>query len=228
MLIAIALLAAVAGLGTGQEKPLMHAPFPGKLETPWRWIRENPKTWRISEEALEIMVEPGNLWGGANDARNVLVHPLPVAAGGKVTASVTVANKPTHQYEQVNLVWYYDDSNMVKIGLELVDGRRCLVMGREENDKTQTLALIPVDSDVLEVRLVVEQEEIRGYYRVSREAAWKEAGTGILPGKGEAHLSIQAYQGPPDAEHWARISELRIVSEAPGSASALNSPTVTE
>jgi len=51
------------------------------------------------------------------------------------------------QWEQVDLVLYYDDSNMVKVGLELVDGQLSIVMGREEKDATRTISITPVASD---------------------------------------------------------------------------------
>src|SRR5688572_15276205 len=76
----------------------------GKLGEGWTWRRENPAGWRIRDGALEIRVEPGNMWGPANDARNVLVRRVPNPLGGEVRVSVTVSNKPTEQYEQVDLV----------------------------------------------------------------------------------------------------------------------------
>src|SRR5687767_11586970 len=109
----------------------------GKPGEGWTWRRENPAGWRIRDSALEIRVEPGNMWGPQNDARNVLVRKLDgVSLHHEVTISVTVSNRPTEQYEQVDLVWYYDDSHMVKIGQEQVDGKLSIVMGREEKDRT--------------------------------------------------------------------------------------------
>ena len=193
------------------EKVLFEEDFAGALDEGWTWIREHPEAWRTGESGLELRVEPGNLWGGANNARNVLVRPLPEIEEGALVALVTIENTPTHQYEQVNLVWYYDDSHMVKIGLELVHGQRCLVMGREENDRGQTLALEPVESDTLQVRLEVRGDEIAGQYRIPGEADWRDAGKGVLPAKGAAKISLQAYQGPPDEERWARIRDFRLL-----------------
>ena len=52
--------------------------------------------------------------------------------------SVRVENRPTEQYDQVDLVWYYDGGDLVKLGQELVDGKLSIVMdvwkqiGREQ------------------------------------------------------------------------------------------------
>ncbi len=192
------------------EIPLFSDDFRGKLGPDWTWVRENPNAWRVTEAGLEIHIQPGNMWGGSNDARNVLVRPLPEVKEGALSISVTVSNRPTAQYEQTNLVWYYDDSNMVKIGLELVDGQLSLVMGREQADKTNTVALLPVTATTLHLRLTARGSKINGAYRSTPTEPWREAGECELPVKGKPKLSLQAYQGPADAEHWGKFSELRI------------------
>ena len=52
-------------------------PFAGEsLPQGWTWKRENPQAWRLRNQGLEIKIEPGNMWGGANDAKNVLLIPI--------------------------------------------------------------------------------------------------------------------------------------------------------
>jgi regulation of enolase protein 1 (concanavalin A-like superfamily) len=167
----------------------------------------------VAGRQLEMRVLPGNLWGKANNVENVLVRPAPVVEQGEVEVSVTITNLPTHQYEQANLAWYYDDSHMVKLGLELVDGEVCIVMGREEADQTRTLAKIPIAVTSVRVRLLVAGRHIRGEYLPLGGDKWLPAGAGDLPApaQGRAQISLHCYQGPPDAEHWARFSEFRVV-----------------
>ncbi|MCC6153325.1 MAG: hypothetical protein IT367_06180 [Candidatus Hydrogenedentes bacterium] len=207
---AIALLACIA---LAAETVLLEEPFNGKLAEGWRWVREDSAAWRARDNALEIKVQPGNMWGDKNDAKNVLVRDLPKMDSGALTAEVIVENRPTNQYEQVNLVWYYDDSNMVKIGLELVDGEVCMVMGREEADKTRTIAKPPIGNDVskLQLRLTARDNMLTGEYRIGATGEWQTAGECDLPVKGDAKISLQTYHGPKDAEHWAKITAFRIV-----------------
>ena len=80
--------------------------FKGRLGQEWSWVREHREGWRVTDRGLEVRVEPGNMWGGQNNARNVLVRPAPSHASGELEVSVAVENKPSNQYEQVNLVWY--------------------------------------------------------------------------------------------------------------------------
>jgi regulation of enolase protein 1 (concanavalin A-like superfamily) len=194
------------------DEVLFKDDFVGKLGGGWSWVREDKPTWRITDKALEIRVLPGNLWGKANNVKNVLVRPVPNTTQGEVEAAVSIANRPTHQYEQANLAWYYDDSNMVKLGLELVNKEVCIVMGREEADKTRTLAKIPITAMAVRVRLLVAGNQIRGQYRISGTDTWLDAGAGDLPAPPNvpAKISLHCYQGPPDAEHWPRFSEFRV------------------
>jgi regulation of enolase protein 1 (concanavalin A-like superfamily) len=178
-------------------------------------VLDPPKGWRVTENGLEVRVQPGNMWGGGNDARNVLVRPAPDPSSLEVRVSVTVSNRPTEQYEQVDLVWYYDDSHMVKLGQELVDGKLSIVMGREENDRTRTIAILPLDSFTVQLRHRVQGKQIHGEFRTSDSGDWRPAGSCDLPVKGAPKVSLQFYQGPAAAEHWARISLFQIQSRTP-------------
>ncbi|MBI5687938.1 MAG: hypothetical protein HZC54_22940 [Verrucomicrobia bacterium] len=194
------------------DEVLFKDDFAGKLGDGWSWVREEKTAWRIADHALEIRVLPGNLWGKANNVKNVLVRPAPDTVQGEVEVAVSIANRPTHQYEQANLAWYYDDSHMVKLGLELVNKEVCIVMGREEADKTRTLAKIPITATTVRVRLLVAGSRIRGQYRIAGTDAWLDAGAGDLPAppNAPAKISLHCYQGPPDAEHWPSFSEFRV------------------
>ena len=48
--------------------------FNGKLGEGWSWVREHPEAWRVRSGALEVKLEPGNMWGSANNARNVQAY----------------------------------------------------------------------------------------------------------------------------------------------------------
>jgi regulation of enolase protein 1 (concanavalin A-like superfamily) len=207
--IALALFLAAGASQVWGEEVLFQETFAGKLKDGWSWVRENQAGWRIGTNALEIRIEPGNMWGPANDAKNVLVRDLPDATR-PLELSVTISNTPTEQYEQVDLVCYYDDSHMVKIGFELVDGKRCIVMGREETDRTRTIAIIPFEPTLVDLRFIIEGTNIRGSFRATGATEWCEAGGCDLPARGAPKLAIQCYQGPAKIERWARISNVTV------------------
>jgi len=209
VILLLAVLAATACLGFSAEI-LFQDDFTGKLGEGWSWVREHPAGWRVLERGLEVRIEPGNMWGPANNASNVLVRPAPSTDGGPLEVSINVDNQPTEQYEQVDLVWYYDDSHMVKIGHELVDGKLSIVMGREENDRTRTIAIIPLAAAAAQLRMIVRENRVRCQFRAVGSAAWHDAGECDLPAHGPAKISLQCYQGPAGVEHWARLTEFRI------------------
>jgi regulation of enolase protein 1 (concanavalin A-like superfamily) len=198
MVFALALFVVHAGHA---DEVVFQDDFKGKLDASWSWV---------TESALEVRVQPGNMWGPANNAKNVLVRTVPDPAKAELEVSVSVTNQPAAQFEQVDLVWYYDDSHMVKLGQELVDGRLSIVMGREEADKTRTIAIIPLKSFSVRLRFRVSGNRIHGEFRTPDSEDWHEAGECDLPAHGAPKVSLQCYQGPADAEHWARITEFCI------------------
>jgi regulation of enolase protein 1 (concanavalin A-like superfamily) len=207
--LAIAATYAAKAQAGEDNKVVFRDSFKTKLSPGWSWVREDPKHWRIGEQGLEVHVQPGNMWGPPNNAKNVLVRSVSDPQRDPVEITAAVFNRPTAQYEQVDLVWYYDDSNMVKIGQELVDGKLSIVMGREQNDKTRTIAIIPLDSDSVELRFQVRGQQIRGQFKTPK-GDWRDAGECDLPVKGLPHISLQFYQGPAAEGHWARVSAFTI------------------
>jgi regulation of enolase protein 1 (concanavalin A-like superfamily) len=200
-----------AGMTCLADETVFKDDFKGKLADGWSWVREDSQGWRVTERGLEIRAQPGNMWGPANNAKNVLVRPAPDTAKAAIAVAVTVENQPAEQYEQADLVWYYDDGHMVKLGQELVDGKLSIVMGREEGDRARTVAIIPLHSFSVRLRLVVSGNEIRGQFRPGDSANWQDAGACGLPVKGPAKISFQVYNGPANSERWARFSEFRVV-----------------
>jgi regulation of enolase protein 1 (concanavalin A-like superfamily) len=144
-------------------------------------------------------------------AAKFAVRPAPDAGGKPLEITAAVENHPTNQWEQVDLCWYYDDGHMVMVGQEMVDGKLSVVMGREENDRTRTISITPLDSTSVELRMLVNGKRIRGQFKTP-EGKWRDVGecdVPVLKGK-PPQVSLQFYQGPKDAEHWARVSDFTI------------------
>jgi regulation of enolase protein 1 (concanavalin A-like superfamily) len=187
--------------------------FRGKLGEGWRWLRENREGWRETDNGLQVLVEPGNMWGGANDAKNVLLRGVPEAMAAAADVSVEISHKPQNRWEQANLVWYYSDSHMVKLGLEIENGRTNIVMGREEGDKTKTIAIIPYEGETVELRFTVRGQDLQGWYRRPGAADWTVAGKTTVPVSPVApapHISLQFYQGVAGSGRWATVRKFRL------------------
>ena len=204
------LLSAVACvLNLQSAEVLFSDDFKGGLQPGWTWVREDKAAWRTTDKGLKIRIQRGNMWGPENSGRNVLVRELPKTAQ-PIEISVSVEHHPTEQYEQVDLVAYYDDSHMVKIGEELVDGKLSIVMGREEKDRARTIAIIPLEKERVELKFRIEGQQISGFYKPDGATGWKKAGECDLPGEGRPKIALQCYQGSDEKEHWAKIQRFRI------------------
>lgn len=201
-----------AGEGGTEPRVVIAGLGQDRLDPGWRWLREAPGSWRFAGGTLSLRVLPGNLWCGANDVQNVLVHPLPPPSEGDLEIFATLESAPSQLYEQVNLAYYYDDDHMVKIARELVNGSMCVVMGREAGG-CETVARPPVAGSSYRVRLVVRGPVVQGAYRRDGEQEWTTLGETTLaaPPGGVPHVSIHAYNGVATEERWATVREVRVV-----------------
>ena len=202
------LLLAANIMSAEPDKLLFQDSFQGKLAEGWFWEREDAAHWKTGVAGLEVCVQPGNMWGPSNNAKNVLFRPLPIPLDSGIEISVALSNAPTAQWEQANLVWFYDDSNMVKLGQELVTGRLSIVMGREEKDAARTIAIVPLDANAVKLRLQAFGNHVRGQYRTAPRRHWSDIGECDLPVIGAPKASLQFYNGPANEEHWVRISNV--------------------
>ncbi len=200
---AAAISLALAALGaaaapTPEPKLVFEDRFEGKLGPGWTWLREDPKAWRIGKKALEIRVQPGV----AEDVKDALLRPAPDRTKGRFAIDFTVTNtkKPTHQYEQAGITWYTDGKPVFKLVHEFIDGKLYIIPGK-----------VPMDGEKVQLRVVVSPEGFEAQFRADPKGEFKTAASGKLPEPKKDQVSLQCYQGPPDAEHWIRFEDFRIL-----------------
>lgn len=197
----LAVLLLPGTLWGAEPKVLFHDPFDGKLADGWSWLREDAKTWRIQDGALEIRVEPGV----ANTVKNALVRKAPDRTKGKVAVEVTVTftSPPTRQYEQAGITWYHQGNPVFKLVHENIDGKTYVIPGKA-----------PAPEKTVQLRLVLEGEKYTAQFRPDAKGEFKTVAEGKLPAGADDQVSIQCYQGPEDAEHWMRFDDFRVVEVA--------------
>ena len=182
---------------SADEKVLFEDEFDGKLADGWNWLRESKDHWRLNDGALEICVQPGV----AHNVKNALVRKAPDRSKGKYAIEVTVTNlsKPAQQYEQAGITWYSNEKPVFKLVKELVDGQLKIIPGHKL-----------MDAQSVQLRLIVTADKWEAQYRPDGKGEFQTAATGHLPAPGKEQVSIQCYNGPPDAKHWIRFDDFRI------------------
>jgi len=185
-------------LTAANEEVVFQDRFDGKLAAGWSWLRENTNTWRLRDQALEIRVEPG----GGDTVRNALVRPAPERAQGKFAIEVTVCNRtvPTQQFEQAGITWYSGGKPVFKLVKELVDGQLMIIPSRK-----------PMTNECVQLRLVVTAGQYVAQFRPDAKGEFQTAAAGPLPPGAAEQASLQCYNGPPNAEHWIRFTDFRIL-----------------
>jgi hypothetical protein len=202
------LLGVIAGLvvlsgwlQAAEPRVIFEDRFEGKLGEGWHWLREAPKTWRIKDGALEIRVEPGV----APTVKNALLRKAPDRGKGKyaIETTITLTADPTRQYEQAGITWYRDGNPVFKLVHEFIDKKTYIIPGK-----------IPTATKTIELRLVVTADHYVAQFRPDGKGEFQTAAQGPLPAGREEQVSIQCYNGPPDAEHWIRFDGFRILELA--------------
>jgi regulation of enolase protein 1 (concanavalin A-like superfamily) len=184
-----------------EPKVIFEDPLKEKLGEGWSWLRENPKTWRHTAEGLEIRVEPGV----APTVKNALVRRAPDRSQGKYAIEVTVefTSPPSRLYEQAGITWYQGNKPVFKLVHELIEGKTYIIPGKK-----------PTETKVMQLRLVVSKKQFSAQYRPDGQGEFQTAADGELPSGSQEKVSIQCYNGPPDAEHWMRFSNFKIIKLA--------------
>ncbi len=198
LLIPLVLLMAVGLSAAAEPNVLFEDTFDRNLGDGWSWLRENPDAWRIKDGGLEIRVEPGT----AGNVKNALLRKSPDRAQTKFAVEVTITftADPTQQYEQAGITWYHAQRPVFKLVHERINGELFIIPGKK-----------PAPSQTVQLRLVVDGEKWTAQYREDAQGEFLEAASGKLPPPGDDQISIQCYNGPPDAEHWIRFDNFRII-----------------
>ena len=171
--------------------------FDTGLDPDWSWLRPKEGGWRLTENGLEIRVEPGK----ADTVVNALLRPAPDRSIATYALEVTVSNRtpPTQQYEQLGITWYAGGAPVFKLVKELIDGDVYIIPGR-----------CPVADEAIRLRLIVGPDGWEAQYKTAGEAEFRTADKGELPAPDGDRISLQCYNGPADAEHWVRFEDFSI------------------
>ncbi len=66
-------------------------------------------------------------------------------------------------------------------------------------------------SKKVQLRLIVTKDNFIAQFRSDASGEFQTAAAGKLPAPDNDQVSIQCYNGPPNAEHWIRFDDFRIL-----------------
>jgi len=190
----------------GSEPQLPFAdPLKGKLGAGWTWLREDTEAWRNSPQGLEIRVLPGN----KDTVKNALMRPAPDRSRGKYAIEVTAEYlaSPTKNFEQGGLTWYQGNKPVGKLVHEFIEGKPYAITNWPPNELGKKLAEDPL----IRLRLIVMKDSYSTQFRSGATGEFRDLSSGKLPPGADEKISIQCYNAPPDAEHWMRFSDFKIL-----------------
>jgi hypothetical protein len=178
--------------------PIFKDTLSSQLDPSWSWLREDPNLWRITDDGLEICVQPGK----ADTVINALVREAPDRSEDSYAIEITVHNHtlPTEQYEQAGITWYVDGKPVFKLVKELIDGDLYIIPGKQ-----------PMPTQSVRLRLLVSADSWEAQYRPEGASEFETAATGELTTPGNDQVSLQCYNGPEGSDHWIRFEDFQII-----------------
>jgi hypothetical protein len=196
LIVCLILTTSASALGA-EPRVLFEDSFKGKkLAEGWTWLKQDEKSWRFEDGALEFRVLPGQV--------NILARTVPDPSDKPYAIEVTVTSKPqpTRQYEQVGLFWYANGKQGPKFVKELIDKKIYVFPGKKEMTEA-----------TVQLRFVVRGKTFTGQYRPGGQGEFLTAFTGNVPAaeKGKLQIALICFNGPADADHRVRFTDFRIV-----------------
>jgi beta-xylosidase len=100
--------------------------FNGALTAPWAWVREDPKSWNLTNipGALQINVSSGYVSSHTNT--NMLLRPAPT---GNFQIETEMTFSPEDNYQFAGLIIYESDSNFIQAGRSYCRSFECIGEG---------------------------------------------------------------------------------------------------
>jgi regulation of enolase protein 1 (concanavalin A-like superfamily) len=155
----------------------------------------------------------GNAWGKANNARNLLLRPLPEPLDG-LAAEVTLTGKPQAAYEQAGIMWCAGQANYVKLIQERYKGQVVVNFVRETDDQPAIVATSkPLEAETVSLRLASAAGKVTAQYRLKNDEPWQTVGTCPSPRTTPTHVGLFTMMGPKE-ERWVAFRDFQLARTA--------------
>ncbi len=133
---------------------------------PWNWVREDASGWTTTARPgyLRLLTLPGDLAGMQNDARNLLLQPLPT---GNFEVSTRLSFAPALQGQAAGLLLYQDDDNYVFLGRVHDQGSKVIFVA--ERGGAREVHALDFGGVATYLRIIRNGTSFTGYYGVTAD-----------------------------------------------------------
>lgn len=189
--------------------------FDGTELDPCRWstiYNRTPAGLEVRDGALRISAQPGDISGGAVDAKNVVLQPAPEYGTWAATTQMSLSG--SDDYLQGGLVAWTDAANYAKlVAMRTPQGSWVLELGRRIGGQMVYVnsPALPGAPDDLQLQMVSTGSTIQARYSLDQGATWQSMGAGYpATGLVAPKVGVAAYNGTGSEVgtfDWFRISE---------------------
>ncbi|WP_350348899.1 hypothetical protein ABIQ69_02880 [Agromyces sp. G08B096] len=151
----------------------------------WQRVRPDDAALKVADGALTLTALPGDLYGGTNTAKNVLLQEAP--GWGSWEASTTIDFAPSACCQQAGLILYTDDANYASLAFSgRANGLGRLFFLREVAGAPTVPS--PIDRPIAQwptrfsLKLVSDGQQITAHYSADG-VAWTPVGTPVATGQ---------------------------------------------
>ncbi|MGE5583310.1 MAG: DUF4832 domain-containing protein [Bacillota bacterium] len=147
-----------------------------ELSKEWHWIHEDKDSWSLTKNPghITITTKVGDIWGGINDASNVLLLSVPC---GNVDFEFTtkIEFNPTANWHQLGLLVCQDLDNYIVLKALYSDGQK-LQWGKEVKAYFTSMSAVAQFPQVQYLRITRKNGVYTGYYSKDN-IRWTEVGS---------------------------------------------------
>jgi PKD repeat protein/plastocyanin len=188
----------------------------------WSVVRQD-QNMSVSGGSLNLPAQPGDLYGGRNDAKNLVLRDAPAGAW---VATAKLNFEGTAQYHQAGLIVYGDDSNFTKFGriahTAAGDEKFEFIYenaGTPRNDAADSTANIPAAfPDDFYVRMTSDGTNVTGAYSTDGNA-WTPVGR-AAPLPANAKLGMFAFSNDGTGNPVAAFDSFTLTGDNVGGGTA--------
>ncbi len=133
---------------------------------PWSWVREDAGGWSTAARPgyLRLLTLPGELAGAQNNARNLLLQPLPT---GNFDVSTRLSFAPALQGQAAGLMIYQDDDNYLFLARAHDQGSKVIFVA--ESGGAREVHALDFGGLATYLRIIRNGTSFTGYYGVTAD-----------------------------------------------------------